>query len=87
MFSREPDSSKTAFAVFAGRFFGSMGGTLIDSQVYTDHMARFGTRNISRQAYIRLLHRCFSGCDIQYRKTGVPSSLFQHVPDWSPYFP
>ena len=55
MFTRVPDASKTAFAVFARRFFGSMGGQLIDSQVYTDNMARFGGVNISRTAYLRKL--------------------------------
>ena len=55
MFTRAPDSSKTAFAVFARHFFGEMGGLLIDSQVYTDHIARFGGVNISRSAYIRKL--------------------------------
>jgi leucyl/phenylalanyl-tRNA--protein transferase len=55
MFTRVPDASKTAFAVFARAFFGPMGGKLIDSQVYTDHIARFGGVNISRSAYLRLL--------------------------------
>lgn len=55
MFTRVTDASKTAFAAFATHFFGKMGGTLIDSQVYTDHMARFGGMNISRSAYLRKL--------------------------------
>jgi leucyl/phenylalanyl-tRNA---protein transferase len=55
MFTRVPDASKAAFAVFARHFFGPMGGKLIDSQVYTDHIARFGGINISRTAYIRRL--------------------------------
>jgi leucyl/phenylalanyl-tRNA--protein transferase len=55
MFTRVSDASKTAFAVFARHFFGSMGGLLIDSQVYTDHISRFGGINISRSAYLRKL--------------------------------
>lgn len=53
MFTRVPDAAKSAFAVFAGAFFTRMGGKLIDSQVYTDHIARFGGKNISRSAYLR----------------------------------
>jgi leucyl/phenylalanyl-tRNA---protein transferase len=55
MFTRVSDASKSAFAVFARHFFGAMGGVMIDSQVYTDHMARFGGLNISRTAYLRKL--------------------------------
>lgn len=55
MFTRMPDASKTAFSVFAPLFFGKMNGICIDSQVYTDHMARFGGKNISRSAYARIL--------------------------------
>jgi leucyl/phenylalanyl-tRNA--protein transferase len=55
MFTRVPDASKTAFAVFARHFFTGMGGRMIDSQVYTDHIARFGGQNISRSAYLRKL--------------------------------
>ncbi len=55
MFTRVSDASKTAFAVFARHFFSVMKGRLIDSQVYTDHIARFGGSNISRSAYMRKL--------------------------------
>jgi len=55
MFTRVSDASKTAFAFFARRFFGSMGGKMIDSQVYTDHIARFGGVNVSRSVYLRRL--------------------------------
>ncbi len=59
MFFRAPGASKIAFSVFAKRFFGEMQGAFIDCQVYTDHMARFGAKNISRQAYLRLLSKTF----------------------------
>ena len=53
MFSFVPDASKCAFVRFV-RAFGACGGKLIDSQVYTDHIARFGGKNISRDAFLRL---------------------------------
>ena len=53
MFSLVPESSKVAFVRFAKNFL-QRGGKLIDSQVYTDNIARFGGRNISRQAFLKL---------------------------------
>lgn len=53
MFTRVTDAAKVAFAVFGKIFFTRMGGRLIDSQVYTDNIARFGGINISRSAYLR----------------------------------
>ncbi len=53
MFSHIPNASKCAFVIFV-KNFASCGGSLIDSQVYTDHLARFGTKNISRDAFLRL---------------------------------
>lgn len=53
MFSYEPDTSKSAFVLFA-EAFRSCGGQLIDSQVYTSNLARFGARNISRSSFLRL---------------------------------
>ncbi|NLM00377.1 MAG: leucyl/phenylalanyl-tRNA--protein transferase [Treponema sp.] len=51
MFSKVANSSKAVFVKFAQSFFEN-GGRLIDSQVYTDHMARFGAKNISRDSYL-----------------------------------
>ncbi len=53
MFSKLADASKCAFVTFVNRFL-ACGGALIDSQVYTDHLARFGAKNISRDAFLRL---------------------------------
>lgn len=53
MFSLEQESSKSAFALFV-EAFRNCGGKLIDSQVYTTNLARFGARNISRSAFLRL---------------------------------
>lgn len=61
MFTRVSDAAKVAFVTFAREFFGPMGGKLIDSQVYTDNMARFGGINISRTAYLRKLGEALGG--------------------------
>ena len=53
MFTKESGSSKSAFVLFA-RAFASCGGKLIDSQVYTENIARYGAENISRDAFLRL---------------------------------
>lgn len=52
MFTLVPDATKTAFIKFVQRF-SNAGGKLIDSQVYTDNIARFGGRNISRSAFLK----------------------------------
>mgnify|MGYP002624699492 CR=1 FL=1 len=53
MFTKASDSAKSAFVLFA-RAFASCGGRLIDSQSYTDNIARYGAKNISRTAFLRL---------------------------------
>ncbi len=53
MFSLVPEASKSAFVRFV-KDFTERGGKLIDSQVYTDNIARFGGKNISRQAFLKL---------------------------------
>lgn len=53
MFSYEPETSKSAFALFV-ETFRNCGGQLIDSQVYTSNLARFGAKNISRTAFLRI---------------------------------
>jgi len=55
MFTVEDNSAKSAFVLFV-RSFVQAGGMLIDSQVYTDNLARYGARNISRSAFLRLEH-------------------------------
>jgi leucyl/phenylalanyl-tRNA--protein transferase len=55
MFSLEDDASKAAFIPLVWRL-ADEGFTLIDSQVYTDHMAGLGAREIPRTEYLRLLH-------------------------------
>ena len=53
MFALVPEASKVAFVKFAKNFL-QRGGKLIDSQVYTDNIARFGGKNISRQEFLKL---------------------------------
>ena len=54
MFARVPDASKCAFATFARRMFDG-GVPWIDCQVYTDHLARFGAKEIPRSEYLQML--------------------------------
>ena len=54
MFTIEPDSSKSAFVLFAALFF-EMGGKMIDCQCETENMARYGGKNISREEFLTRL--------------------------------
>jgi leucyl/phenylalanyl-tRNA--protein transferase len=54
MFHRVSDASKAAFA-FAVESLKQWGYRLIDCQVYTDHLASLGAREISRAEFIGLL--------------------------------
>ncbi|QNL96717.1 leucyl/phenylalanyl-tRNA--protein transferase [Treponema sp. Marseille-Q4132] len=53
MFTRESNAGKSAFMLFV-KAFEKCGGVLIDSQVYTENIARYGGRNISRSAFLRM---------------------------------
>jgi leucyl/phenylalanyl-tRNA--protein transferase len=72
MFTLEPDAGKAAFVHFARAFY-QCGGKLIDSQVYTDNMARFGAKNISRTAFIRIIKKALT--------EPLTSSLQEHFSD------
>lgn len=54
MFSRETDASKVALCHLVARLRGG-GFTLLDTQFITDHLQRFGAREIPRAQYHRLL--------------------------------
>ena len=56
MFTIEPNSSKSAFVLFA-RAFQKAGGKLIDCQSYTENMERYGARNITRKQYLAKLEK------------------------------
>jgi leucyl/phenylalanyl-tRNA--protein transferase len=55
MFADAPDASKCAFAVLV-RWMQARGVALIDSQVHTEHLARFGAEHWPRVAYLERLH-------------------------------
>jgi leucyl/phenylalanyl-tRNA--protein transferase len=54
MFARKPDASKIAF-VHLVQFLRQQGFGLIDCQMRTDHLARFGAREIGRDEFITRL--------------------------------
>jgi leucyl/phenylalanyl-tRNA--protein transferase len=54
MFARSDNASKIAFVALF-RQLEAWGFDLIDSQVHTDHLARFGARDIPRERYLDLL--------------------------------
>lgn len=56
MFSNVPDASKAGF-VTAAEYLGSIGIDMIDSQVRTEHVERFGARDIPRSMYLAELNK------------------------------
>lgn len=55
MFTRVPDASKVAFA-FLVDVLKARDIHLIDCQVYTEHLARFGAKEVSRDAFLTSLN-------------------------------
>jgi leucyl/phenylalanyl-tRNA--protein transferase len=80
MFSRIPDASKAAFIPLVWRL-REEGFTLIDSQVYTDHLAGLGAREIPRIEYLGLLANRLA--NDKTVGTAVPT----RKGDWSKLFP
>jgi leucyl/phenylalanyl-tRNA---protein transferase len=80
MFSRVDDASKLAFIPLVWRLRDE-GFTLVDSQVYTDHLAGLGAREIPRSEYLGFLAE---GLAAPTRK-GDWSKLFPSFPDSSEY--
>ena len=54
MFARRDDASKVAFVTLADQL-ARWGNTLIDCQVETEHMARFGAENWPRKRFLQAL--------------------------------
>ena len=54
MFARAPDASKIAFAAAVAQL-AAWGIGLIDCQVHTEHLARFGARELPRAEFMRRL--------------------------------
>ncbi len=56
MFAKAPDASKAAFVSLV-RQLAAWGIDLVDSQVYTEHVARFGATEWPRRDYLRALRK------------------------------
>jgi leucyl/phenylalanyl-tRNA---protein transferase len=56
MFTRVPDASKVAFVALVGQLL-RWGITLVDCQVYTEHLARFGARDWPRRHFLAALQK------------------------------
>lgn len=54
MFARRPDASKVAF-VYLVRQLQAWGFTVIDCQMHTPHLARFGAVDVPRARFLKLL--------------------------------
>jgi leucyl/phenylalanyl-tRNA--protein transferase len=54
MFARKAEASKVAFVELVGQL-GRWGITLVDCQVYTEHLARFGAREWPRRRFLEAL--------------------------------
>jgi len=80
MFSRADDASKLAFIPLAWRL-ADEGFTLVDSQVYTDHVAALGGREIPRDEYLGLLSEGVS----RTTRRGDWGKLFEGFPDSSEF--
>ncbi len=59
MFSRAADASKLAFVALVQQL-KLWDFALLDSQVYTDHVGRFGAVEISRDRYLKRLAECLT---------------------------
>ena len=59
MFAQVSEASKVAFATLVPQL-EAWGIELIDCQVETEHLARFGARDWTRSAYIHALTQCVS---------------------------
>jgi leucyl/phenylalanyl-tRNA--protein transferase len=56
MFARQKDASKVAFVTLV-ETLRQQGCSLIDCQIQTDHLNRFGARHIPRKQFLAILHQ------------------------------
>ena len=63
MFAEKPDASKLCFVELV-RFLQKMGFDFVDCQVTTDHLLRFGAREISRDRFLGELETALDGEDL-----------------------
>lgn len=73
MFSRMPDSSKAAFVHLVQRL-RDWGFMIIDCQVRTEHLSRFGAREIPRRDFIEII------TDARAREAGPGSKSWDSSP-------
>jgi leucyl/phenylalanyl-tRNA--protein transferase len=59
MFARAPDASKIAMVTLMGHLC-QWGFHFVDCQVYTDHLSRFGARELPRAKFLQGLSRALS---------------------------
>ncbi len=59
MFATAPDASKVAFTTLVGHLV-DWGFTLVDCQVYTDHLARLGAERWPRARFLAALHEALA---------------------------
>jgi len=59
MFARAPDASKVAFVTLLGHL-AAWDFHFVDCQVETDHLARFGARNVPRRRFLEGLRRALA---------------------------
>jgi len=79
MFSHVSDASKAVFIPLVQRL-GREGFTLIDSQVYTDHLAGLGAVNIPRKTYLAALNEALKAPT----RKGSWGQVFPGFPDEGP---
>ncbi len=61
MFTRRPDASKLCLVALVERL-AELGVEMIDCQMYTEHLARFGAREVPRDVFLAHVQRlCISG--------------------------
>lgn len=75
MFSLQPNASKAAFITLV-LFLMDRGVALVDSQVYTPHLASLGAEEIPRDRYLELLVGCLEVSTLK----GAWSGLFPEFP-------
>jgi leucyl/phenylalanyl-tRNA--protein transferase len=64
MFADRPDASKVAF-VRGVRWLAACGVDLVDCQVRTEHLVRFGARDVPRREFLRRLARALETPDLR----------------------
>lgn len=81
MFYRVPNASKAAFVALV-HFLKENNFELIDSQVYTDNMARYGAREISRTEFLARLKNALQKETLRdsWTEMSVHKSTLQNLP-------